>query len=120
MLDSCVDIAPRPGAVPRADVFERPDDVLALIDLPGMHADDLSLTLEGGRLVIRGRVTTLRMEEYELVSAEYGVADYACTLVLPDDVDSDRIEANLQNGVLRLVVPRKPAGPSRRIEVARG
>jgi HSP20 family molecular chaperone IbpA len=53
------------------------------------------------------------------VHSEYQVGDFLRSFILSDEVDHDRIQAKLSNGVLRVELPRAPRAKPRRIEVSR-
>ena len=54
---------------------------------------------------------------YQLEYAEYGVGDYSRSFTVSEDIDRDKIEATVKNGVLRLTLPKAEAVKARRIDV---
>ena len=78
------------------------------LDVPGMKESDLSVEVNHDVLVIRGERSD-RSEDsdrhYYRVERSYGA--FQRTLALPDDADADEIAARLDNGVLRLQIPRR-------------
>jgi HSP20 family protein len=103
--------------VPRVDIIERNGDITLLADMPGVNSDSVDITLEKNILTIRGTVEFERPEAYDLAYAEYAVGDYERTFALSDEVDRDRIEATVKNGVLRLLLPKAEAAKARKIAV---
>jgi len=102
---------------PAVDIIERKDHILILADVPGVDDKSVDITLEKNVLTIYGRVEPEIPEGYKLIDSEYGVGDYQRAFSLSDEVDRDRIEATVKDGVLRLVLPKAEAAKTRKIEV---
>ena len=102
---------------PNTDIFESEDDVVVTADMPGVKPGDVDITLERGVLTIRGHVEPKAPEGYRLIHAEYGVGDFERVFNLSEDIDQDRIEANLKHGVLSLELPKAAAAMPKKIEV---
>ncbi|GAB4387337.1 MAG: Hsp20/alpha crystallin family protein [Thermodesulfovibrionales bacterium] len=102
---------------PTVDIIEKKDRILLLADMPGVDQKSLDITLEKNVLTIYGAVDAGVQEGYRLYHAEYGVGDYQRVFTLSEEVDRDRIEASLKNGVLRLVLPKAEAAKTRKIAV---
>lgn len=102
---------------PLVDVEETEDAYLVEIDLPGVKKDDISVEIEGGELAVHGE---LKEKEREGVlrsrMRRTGRFDYRTTL--PQDVDTDRVHADLSNGVLTLKLPKAEEAKPRRIEIS--
>lgn len=96
---------------PAVDIVETNDDILVLADMPGVRQDDLEVILEKNVLTIRGTVQMPHMQDYDLEYAEYEGGDYERVFTLADDIDRDKIEAEMKHGVLHLRLPK--AGPAR-------
>jgi HSP20 family protein len=109
----------RPGRtyVPRVDIYEKSDGILVLADLPGVDENSLDIMLEKGVLTIHGQVTETWPEGYELAHAEYEVGNYHRAFKLSEEVDSDKIEATIKNGVLKLHMPFAAGPRTRKIQV---
>lgn len=65
-----------PVFVPRADIYETQENVVLLIDMPGVASDGVDITLEKRTLAIRGYAAGQKHENYRQVYAEYGAGDY--------------------------------------------
>lgn len=102
---------------PDVDILERKDDIVVMADLPGVDEKNLDVTLEKNVLTIYGRVEQASPDKQRLAYSEYGVGDYQRAFTLSDEVDKDRIQASMKNGVLRLVLPKAEAAKSRKIQV---
>jgi len=105
--------------VPRADIYETDDRIVVVADMPGVDENSVDITLENNILTISGYVEPVEPENYSLAYAEYRVGDYQRSFTLSDQIDQDRIEATVKDGVLRLHLPK--AGPAaRKIAVKAG
>jgi HSP20 family protein len=106
--------------VPRVDIYETEEQIMLLADMPGVGSDSVDITLEKNILTIRGYVDFQRPEGHDLAYAEYAVGDYERTFALTDEVDRNKIEASVKNGVLQLVLPKSEAVKARKIAVKGG
>jgi len=103
--------------VPAVDIEETEDAFVVEAELPGVRRDDVTVELNNNELRIHGEV-----EERERTgilrrrTRRIGRFDYR--VVLPVKVDADNVEANLQEGVLRLQVRKAEQAKPRRIEIA--
>ncbi|MCJ7622029.1 MAG: Hsp20/alpha crystallin family protein [Anaerolineaceae bacterium] len=102
---------------PRADIFETETNFIILTDMPGVDEDSVDITLEKNTLSIRGYVDLESPQDHTLSYAEYGIGDYERNFVLSNEIDRDKIEATVKNGVLRLFLPKLAGDLSRKIEV---
>ncbi|MCX7816310.1 MAG: Hsp20/alpha crystallin family protein [Syntrophales bacterium] len=103
--------------IPRVDIYESKDSIVLLADMPGVDVDDVDVTLEKNTLTIRGSVKPMSFEGLDLVYSEYDAGDYQRSFSVPEDVDRERIEATVKNGVLRLVLPKSEAAKAKKIAI---
>jgi HSP20 family molecular chaperone IbpA len=103
--------------VPRTDIYETQDNVVLLVDVPGIAADGVDITLEKRTLTIRGYAAEQGRQNYRLAYAEYGVGDYERVFTLSEDIDREHIEASQKNGVLRLVLPKATPAKARKVQL---
>ncbi|MEZ6124444.1 MAG: Hsp20/alpha crystallin family protein [Planctomycetaceae bacterium] len=104
---------------PPIDIYETPEGLVLYADLPGVTAEGLNLQVQDNRLSLFGRVTPPEASG-AFVHQEYQVGDYLRSFILSDEVDHERISARLNNGVLRVELPRANRTEPRRIEVSIG
>ena len=102
---------------PISDIVETPESVTLMLEMPGVAADDVDITLEQRVLTICGSVQQTQPEKLQLVYAEYGEGDFERAFTLSDDFDSDKIEASLSHGVLTVTLPRAPEAKPKKISV---
>ncbi|MBV8995327.1 MAG: Hsp20/alpha crystallin family protein [Pseudonocardiales bacterium] len=101
---------------PPVDIQETEDAYLVEADLPGVRPDDVTIDLQGKDLRIGGEYGTTEQDEGEQQQARRtGRFDYRLTL--PGEVNSESCAANLENGVLRLRLPKVSPSTRQRIPV---
>ena len=87
-----------------------------IADLPGADENSVEVTLEKNVLTISAYPPEEKVENYSLEFGEYGVGDFERKFVVSEDVDRERIEAKVKNGVLTLHLPK--AGPAKARKIA--
>ena len=102
---------------PPIDIFETEEGLVLHADLPGVSIKTLELQVQDNKLTLFGRVRPVVPPEARTVHQEYGVGDFLRSFILSDEVDHERITATMNNGVLKVVLPKAPKPRSRRIEV---
>lgn len=103
--------------VPRADIRETDGEVMIAVDMPGVDEKSVDITLEKDVLTISGTVNTASPENYSPTYLEYGVGDYQRRFVLSNEIDRNKIEAKVKNGVLSLKLPKAAEAKARKIAV---
>jgi HSP20 family molecular chaperone IbpA len=106
--------------LPPADIYETRDNIVVLAEMPGVAPNGVDITLERRVLTIRGRSAANEHSGYQRVYNEYADGDYERSFTLSENIDRDRIEATLKNGVLHLVLPKAETAKARRIELKTG
>lgn len=102
---------------PPIDIHEGPDGLILEADLPGATEQNLIIQLEDNVLGLYSKIESPVPEGAQLVHEEYRLGDYRRSFILSDEVDRDRITAELKNGVLRLFLPKAQLSRTRRIEI---
>lgn len=102
---------------PLTDIVETDQGVSLMLEIPGVAADDVEISLERRILTIRGTARMTHPEGVEPAHMEYGEGDYERAFTLSEDFDPDRIEAELRNGVLILSLPRAEETQPKKIAV---
>lgn len=102
---------------PHVDIIERKDDIVVIADMPGVDDKSVDIVLEKNVLTIYGRVEADIPENQRLYLSEYGIGDYQRVFNLSEEVDKDKIRATVNNGVLRLILPKAESAKTRKITV---
>ena len=108
----------RPTTAPLVDIYENADELLVVADMPGVAKDKVTINFDKGQLTIEGRRAASTGSG--LLAAEYKPVDFYRTFVLPQGIDTDKIEAELQHGVLRVHLPKSASLKPRQIAVKAG
>ena len=106
--------------VPPVDVFEDESSITLLADLPGVAREQLHVRVDGENLVVEATANTVGPENMELVYGELQCPAYRRQFTLSRELDTQRIEAQLRDGVLRLTIPKAEEAKPRRIQVQVG
>ncbi len=105
---------------PYVDIVERKDEIIVIADMPGVDENSVDITLEKNVLTIYGKASFELSEDGRLLLHEYGTGDYRRVFTLSDEVDREKIQASVRNGVLKLVMPKAEAAKMRKIPVKNG
>jgi len=103
--------------VPRVDIWETQDAIIVAADIPGVDENSVDVTVEKNVLTINGKVERERPEGHSILLSEYDVGDYQRVFTLPNEIDQERIQASVRNGVLRLTLHKAQAAKPKKIEV---
>jgi len=106
--------------MPRTDIYETGEEILLTADIPGADESRVDITLEKNILTINARVDAGWFENRHLAYQEYGLGDFQRSFALSGEIDREKIEAVVRNGVLTLYLPKSPAARSRKIAVKAG
>jgi HSP20 family protein len=108
--------------IPAVDVHEYGDRFEFYVDVPGVDPDKVELTLEGGVLTLSGQRAqpgpSKRGEDPLYQRTERGHGAFYRRFVLPDTVDSEKVNATGKNGVLTVTIPKQAKAMPRRIQIA--
>jgi len=106
---------------PTFDVKETKDSYVFRADLPGVKEDDLDISLTGNRLAITGHRQAENKEEGEQFYAyERSYGSFSRSFTLPEGIDAEHVQADLKDGVLSVVLPKKPEVQPKRIALKGG
>jgi HSP20 family protein len=108
------------NAFPAVNVWETDDDVLAEAELPGVSQEGLELDVVGSELTIRGERNLAPTDGTTFHRQERSTGKFRRTLRLPVEVDADKVEAKLHDGVLSVRLPKAARAKPRKIQVSVG
>lgn len=104
---------------PRVDILETEHELLVYADLPGVIQENLDIRFEKGELTIHGRRTGI-LPVNGIYAREVEAADYFRSFRISEQIDAEKIWAELKNGVLSLHLPKVEAAKPRKIAVKAG
>lgn len=109
----------RPAAMP-IDAYRKGDEFVVLFDLPGIAVDSINLTVERNVLTVHAERNRPGDDDVELLIGERPHGTFSRQLFLADTLDTERLDADYTDGILRLRVPVKEQAKPRRVDVAVG
>jgi HSP20 family protein len=104
-------------AFPALNIWEDDTKLHAEAELPGLKLDDLELYVHGNELTIKGERQAMEEEGMSYHRHERGVGTFFRRVTLPTEVDPDKVEATLRDGVLTITMPKAQAVLPRKIKV---
>lgn len=105
---------------PAVDIFEDQNGITVQAEMPGVSRERLNIQADRNTLVIEGEAKIDMPAEMEALYADVQATRYARSFVLSAELEPDRIEANLKDGVLTVRIPKRAELRPRRIEVQAG
>lgn len=100
------------------DAYRKGEEFVVHLDLPGVDAESIDLTVEKNVLTVRAERTRTRAEGEEWMVAERPHGTFTRQLFLGDTLDADRIEAGYEHGVLTVRIPVAERARPRRVEIS--
>lgn len=100
------------------DIYQTPDDVMVISTIAGVKSADLEVTLNNDLLTIRGERTNpsdAAQEDYFYQENYWG--KFSRSVILPVDVDGDKVRAEIKDGVLRVILPKATRAKTKKIKV---
>jgi HSP20 family protein len=103
--------------LPPVDVIEDAGGITLYADLPGVSKDGLGLQVEADTLTIEGEITLAVPEGMESSHAEVSLPRYRRVFTLSKELDTEKVGAEFNQGVLKLRIPKAAHAQPRKIEV---
>ena len=103
--------------VPTSDIFETDEALTVIMEMPGVEKNSVSIAPENDVLRVDGQINFSNYEGMEPVYTEYNVGHYVRGFTLSGKIDRDKISAQLDEGVLTLMLPKIKEAVPRRISV---
>lgn len=100
---------------PLADIFELPDALVVIADMPGVEKEDVEVRVEDDLLTLAGKVKP--QSRGDVLYREFQLLNYFRRFKLGEQVDQAKIQAGLKNGVLTVQLPKAEAARPRKITV---
>jgi HSP20 family molecular chaperone IbpA len=106
--------------VPPTDIYETADALVLALEMPGVGADSVYVSLDKRVLTITGQSAHHEPSDFALVHAEYRDGTYERAFTLSEAVDGARINASMKDGVLQLTLPKAQPAKAKTIPVSTG
>ncbi len=106
------------GEFPSMNIWTSDESVVLTAEVPGLRAEDLDLTVLGDTLTVRGSRRAEELKEGERYHRrERGTGEFVRTVQLPYRVDSAKVEAHYEKGILRVTLPRSEEDRPRKVKL---
>lgn len=102
------DFVGRTLQVPAVNIKETTDDYSLSLAVPGMKKDDFKIDMEGNMITVSCEKEESKEEkEAKYTRNEYNFTSFSRSFTLPDEINKEKIDARYENGILKLVLPKK-------------
>lgn len=109
-----------PKGSPAVNAWETPDGVFVELEVPGVKSDQLDIAIVGGELMLRIERPDMHQPNVTYHRRERPVGSFSRVVSLPVEVDSDRVEASLKDGVLTISLPKAESARPHKIAIRQG
>jgi HSP20 family protein len=109
----------RPAVMPM-DAYRHGEEFVVNFDIPGVDPDSIDLTVEKNVLTVTAQRSWQPAEGVQVLANERPQGSFSRQLFLGESLDTERISANYNNGVLTLTIPVAEAAKPRKVEIASG
>jgi HSP20 family protein len=103
---------------PSVDIYETENSLVLTAEVPGIKEDDVEIKIEDNTLILQGErkfEKETKEESYHRIERSYG--SFYRSFTLPSSIDQDKIQAEHENGVLRITMPKKPEMKPKKVKV---
>ena len=107
------------GWAPALDVFEKEDKFVVKAEIPGMKMEDIDVSVVGDTLTIKGEKTSeseVKEDDYYCCERSYG--KFHRSIALPSSVDATKIDADYEDGILEVSLPKAPEVKPKKITIS--
>jgi HSP20 family protein len=109
--------AAEPVLRPPVDIYETSEGITLKADMPGVARGQLNLRVEGNSLLVEGTISIAPQEDMTALYADVRSTVYRRRFALSNELETEKIEANLKDGELTVHIPKRAELRARRIEV---
>ena len=102
------------------DLIETDENVLIMASLPGVRPEDVDISVKGNTMTISGEIKTEEAEKGEVHFRERPTGSFRRSFSLPTGVNTDKVNATFENGVLRITVPKSEEVKPKKIQIKTG
>ena len=105
------------GSYPPVNVFQQGDDLVVTAEIPGVKKEDLEISIKRNQLRISGKKEIKLDDNMSIHRRERSAGNFDRTFNLPLEIESDKVKAELQDGVLALFLPRAEKDRAKTIRI---
>jgi HSP20 family protein len=108
---------PARAFVPETDIYETANALTVVMEMPGVDKASMDIDIADGVLSVAGKIDFSKYEKLQPVYSEYNIGHYRRAFSLPNQVDQEKIAAEMRDGVLTLTLPKAEAAKPRKIAI---
>ena len=105
------------GWTPALDLYQNNDNVVAVVELPGMRKDDIEISLHDGTLTIGGERKSETGADDKATRTERFTGKFRRSVTLPTRVDANKVNATYKDGILTVTLPKADEAKPKQIQV---
>lgn len=106
-----------PWIAPVIDIYETIDDFQVILNMPGVSKENVRLKVEENDLIVMGKVNLNEIKERNYVLNESEIGNYYRRLKISDLVDVEKIDASMENGQLKIQLPKHERAKPKNIQI---
>jgi HSP20 family protein len=103
--------------LPTTDIYEAPEALTVLVEMPGVEKKNVEISVEDGVLNVHGRLDLTKYQGLVPLYTEYNIGHYSRSFRLSSKIDQNKIGAEMKDGVLSLTLPKIEEAKPRTIRV---
>jgi len=104
--------------LPTTDIYETEQALTVVMEMPGVDKGNVEINVEDGVLTVEGGIDFGKYEALQPVYTEYNIGNFRRSFSLSNNIDQDKIRADMSDGVLTLTLPKAEQAKPRKIAVA--
>ena len=105
------------GWTPALDLYQNNDNIVAVIELPGMRKEDIEISLQDGTLTISGERREERSTEDGATRTARYTGKFRRSITLPTRVDANKVNATYKDGILTVTLPKAEEAKPKQIQI---
>jgi len=105
------------GWSPALDLYQNADNVVAIVELPGMRKEDIEISLHDGTLTVSGERKSESVEGEKAERTERVTGKFRRSVTLPARVETDKVNATYKDGILTVILPKAEDAKPKQIQI---
>ena len=105
------------GWSPALDLYQNSDNLVAVVELPGMKKEEIEISLHDGMLTISGERKSPGAEGEKAERSERYIGKFRRSITLPTQVDAGKVKATYQDGILTVTLPKAEEAKQKQIQI---
>jgi HSP20 family molecular chaperone IbpA len=108
---------PMRAFLPTTDIFETEEALTMVLEMPGVDRENIEISVENGVLTVEGKIDFTKYGGLQPVYSEYNIGPFRRAFRISSRIDQDKIKAEMQGGVITLILPKAEEAKPRRIDI---